>query len=458
MSEETTQNIEIPILDVFDRKSLDSLVQHIIDSGALGRSKVYSHLLRYLAERTGDPNPPKEIEVAIHVLGRAPDFDVAKDSVVRVYIHQLRKKLDRYYRDQYPIKFGNDHGFRIVIPKGEYTIAATYFEPTTNSIPLPSGPRDTSPLSYKNLRKNYRPWLIAASVLLAANLLFLLVDFFSIKEQTTPYQAVARHPVWQTIFDDREPLMVVVGDYYIFGELDEAGNVQRMVREFNINSKLDLEDLFMTKPELAWKYYDLDLSYIPEGSAFALNSVSSVLPLGHKRVSVKMMSELTTQDITTHHIIYIGYISGLDRLSDIVFAASGLKVGTNFDELINKESGESYISNAGLPSFHEPFTDFGLLSVIKSAGKNHIMIVAGMRDAGLINTAKILTNETQLDDLLTALHKDKKDVISDSYEALYEVRGLNRQNFGAKLVYSRYLDSNTIWDDARFEASASSVP
>ena len=458
MSDDNTSNVEIPILDIFDRKSLDSLVEHIIDSGALGRSKIYSQLLLYLVERTRDANPPKEIEVAIDVLGRDTDFDVAKDSVVRVYIHQLRKKLDRYYRDQYPIKYGQEPAYRIVIPKGEYAVAATYFEPNPGSAQLSNAASNNSGIRYVPAGKRWQPWLIAACVLLALNLLFMVGTRLFNKPMQSSLQSVSGHPVWQEILADNTPIMVVVGDYYIFGELDEAGNVKRMVREFNINSKMDLDDLFMEEPELAWKYYDLDLSYIPEGSAFALNSVSSVLPFGHKAVSVKMMSELTTQDITTHHIIFIGYISGLDRLSDIVFAASGLRVGDNYDELINKESGQTYVSTAGLPSFHEPFTDFGLLSFITSAAKNHIMIVAGMRDAGLIHTANLLTNLSQMDHLVDTLAKHKNDQASDSYEVLYEVRGIDRKNFDAKIVYASFLVADPIWDDALFEASSAALP
>lgn len=444
MSEENASSVEIPIADVFDRKSLESLIQQIIDSGALGRSKIYTNLLRFLVDRTGDANPPKEIEIAIDVLGRNTDFDVAKDSVVRVYIHQLRKKLDRYYRDHYPIKYGREPGYRLVIPKGEYTVAATYFEPG-DTVQLPNTTLQASAPGYQLRRKNYRPWLIAATILLAANLGYLVLNTVFFKQGFTPLQTVASHPVWQTIFDDDTPILVAVGDYYIFGELDEAGNVKRMIREFNINSKMDLEDLFMTHPELAWKYYDLDLSYIPEGSAYALNSVSSVLPLGRKAVEVKMMSELTTQDITTHHVIYVGYISGLDRLSDMVFAASGLRLGSNYDQLVNKDSGETYTSNAGLPSFREPFTDFGLFSFIKSADKKHIMIVAGMRDAGLVHIAELLTSEAQLNAMEKTLASTDKKITSDSYEVLYEVRGLNRKNFNAKLVYSRFIDSENIW-------------
>src|SRR5256885_3659526 len=37
----------------------------------------------------------KEYNIAVEALGRAPDFDQKKDSIVRVEAHRLRKRLDR---------------------------------------------------------------------------------------------------------------------------------------------------------------------------------------------------------------------------------------------------------------------------------------------------------------------------------------------------------------------------
>ncbi len=449
MSDRPSDTTELPLHEVFDRKSLDILIDHILESGALGRSKVYANLLQYLVKAAGQASSPKEIEIAMEVLGRDVDFDVSKDSVVRVYVHQLRKKLDRYYSEHYPLKFGQQAAYRLVIPKGEYTVAAMVFQPSTEGEKSDQGssiPAPLNPIAYK--RSTLFPWAVAAVILLAANLSFMLGKFLFDSNQAAPLQAVAKDPIWQPMLGDNSPILLVVGDFYIFGELDEAGNVKRMVREFSINSKMDLEDLFMVEPELAWKYYDLDLTYIPEGSAFALNSISAILPNGNKSVDVKMMSELTTEDITTHHIIYIGYVSGLDRLHNMVFAASGLSIGNNYDELINKDSRDVYTSTAGLPSFSEPFTDYGFLSFLPSANDKNIMAITGMRDAGLIHTAKALGDAKQL----KAIHKHLNTTATDknnlfqAYEVLFEVQGINRKNFNAKIVYSRQMDQNTLFN------------
>jgi len=74
------------------------------------------------------------------------------------------------------------------------------------------------------------------------------------------------------------------------------------------------------------------------------------------------MSDLTTSDLRSNHIIYIGYISALDKLIDLAFAASGLKIGRSYDELLNLDTGRYYTSDAGLPEAGQQFRDYGFFA------------------------------------------------------------------------------------------------
>ncbi len=142
---------------------------------------------------------------------------------------------------------------------------------------------------------------------------------------------------------------MIVGDYYIFGELDERGDIDRLVRDFSVNSSRDLDELIMYEPDLLSRYMDLDLTYLPRGSAFALLDVLRVLYTGEKNVRVVSMSELNVADLKSNHVVYIGYISALDKLEDFVFGSSSLAVGDTYDELRNKDTGVLYTSEAGIP-------------------------------------------------------------------------------------------------------------
>ena len=432
MQTKTDDGSDQPLLridEAFSAKELLALCQRIMESGVLGRSKNYSALLEYLVQCSLSGKSPKEIEIAVDVFNRGDNFDVAADSSVRVYIHQLRKKLDAYYQSN-----EKDTVFRIVIPKGQYTILAQQRTPIS-PVQLSRGEQRS------NLRVN-NGLLLAVIILLAVNLLYMGITGRGSTLEIS--QATSEHPVWNSVLQDDQPILIVMGDYYIFGELNANGNVARMVREFNVNSSSDLEEMQFTDFDRAENYLDLDLSYMPEGSAFALARIVPILQEGGKTVNISMMSDLTTADIRENHIVYIGYISGLEKLTDMTFSGSGLSLGRSYDELVNVQTQEYYTSDAGLPEEGQPFRDYGMFSTFPVSTDTQVVLISGMRDAGLMHTAQALSDSEALNDLVVAIDNDTDEAVA-SFEVLFEVLGIDRMNFDANLVYAELLDTSQIW-------------
>jgi hypothetical protein len=251
--------------------------------------------------------------------------------------------------------------------------------------------------------------------------------------------------MWASFMDDELPFLVVVGDYYIFGEIDQFGRVERLVREFDVNSADDLADRFLYEPELMEIYLDVDLTYLPQASAFAIKDLLRVVYRSDKPVRVTPMSELTVADLKSNHVIYVGYISALDQLMEFVFASSGLVLGETYDELSNVATGENYTSGAGMPlEGRHNYTDYGLFSTFPGPSGNQLMIVAGMRDAGLMHTAQAATSLANVTSLQESLPGPPADGPL-ALEALYEVTGFDRVSLDAMLVYSAALDYQKIW-------------
>src|SRR5687767_8140076 len=92
----------------------------IVRSGALGRSRSYARLLEFLVECAHSGRTPKELEIAIEVFGRGADFDPSQDSMVRVYAHNLRQKLEHYYATA-----GRNEPRQLVLARGEYRVSLT---------------------------------------------------------------------------------------------------------------------------------------------------------------------------------------------------------------------------------------------------------------------------------------------------------------------------------------------
>ena len=148
---------------------------------------------------------------------------------------------------------------------------------------------------------------------------------------------------WTALLNAEPATLLVMGDYYIFGETDERAGINRLVREYGINSREDLDAWLMDNPKAMGNYRDLDLYYLPVGAAFALRSVVPVIPAAGACASAEnlcvviMASDLTPEMLKRNNIVYLGYLSGLGVLRAPVFAGSRFQVGETYDELIDAQ-------------------------------------------------------------------------------------------------------------------------
>jgi Malectin domain len=99
----------------FENEKLE--LESLLASGIFNRAPNLAHLLRYVCERhfEGAADQIKEYNIAVEALGRPPDFDQKRDSIVRVEAHRLRKRLKEFYEAE-----GTGHPVKIEIPPGQY--------------------------------------------------------------------------------------------------------------------------------------------------------------------------------------------------------------------------------------------------------------------------------------------------------------------------------------------------
>jgi hypothetical protein len=415
----------------------------IVRSGALGRSRSYARLLEFLVECAGNGRTPKELEIAIEVFGRGADFDPSQDSMVRVYAHNLRQKLEHYYAIA-----GRSETRQLVLARGEYRISLAELEaaaePADAQLPLPVAPPPVV-VPAAEPQKTWTRWRLlgaGAATLVLGIALGVAITLES--APVSPAQTVARSPLWSGMLDDDLPILVVVGDYYIYGELDDHGDVTRLVRDFDVGSSAELDELMKNDTTLMARYLNLDLTYLPTGSAFALLDLSRVLYTSNKPVRVVSMSEMNEADLKSSHVIYVGYLSALDKLEDFVFASSTLAIGYTYDELRNMDTGVVYTSEAGLPEVNHNYRDYAFISTFPGPGGNQIMVVAGTRDAGLMQAAHALADPMFVASM-EQQRPDSSKTQPPSFEMLYEVTGYGRTNLDAMLVHTAALNYQEIW-------------
>src|SRR5580693_324387 len=92
-------------------------LQAVLTSGAFGGRVRLANLLQYICEKyfEGNTDAIKEYSIATDVFGRSPSFDQATDSIVRVEVFRLRKKLREFYESE-----GADQPIEIVVATGHY--------------------------------------------------------------------------------------------------------------------------------------------------------------------------------------------------------------------------------------------------------------------------------------------------------------------------------------------------
>src|SRR5690606_24813409 len=159
-----------------------------------------------------------------------------------------------------------------------------------------------------------------------------------------PMAEVRQSTLWAPILEDALPVQLVRGDYYILGERDETGEIRRLVREFDINSRQQLAQRRQTEPERAARYADMNLGYLPTSSADALREVLPVVMASGKPLMLTLASELDPATLKSTHVVYLGYLSGLGMLEDLVFNVSRYSLGGSYDELIDAVAGTAHIS------------------------------------------------------------------------------------------------------------------
>lgn len=381
-------------------------VERVRESGLVGRSGRLRELFDFLAARGPEADPASQAEIAETVVGQAaaePD-----DATARVYVHRLRKRLEQFYDE------GGHGDSRLVLPAGTYALR---FEHRAGE------EQETKPRRAR-LRLAIVPLLLVVAVAAA----FMAGREFSGGADPAPVNAI-----WQPFIQSDRPTVIVVGDYYIFGKSErDRPEVASMIRDFSINSKTDLARAQEADPQRYGDTEDMGLTYLPVSSAYALRVLMPVIAQAHQPVTIMPASQVDSDILRNHNVIYVGLISGMGMIQDVNFTDSNFAVGETYDELVDMDSGRRYISGEALAlPTAQYYDDYGYIARFRQPGGALVGIVAGERDTGLRGVAPVAM-ATDLPDKIEQLAGD-----GEPFEALYEITGQQGADLGEKLVQVR---------------------
>jgi hypothetical protein len=406
---------------VADAPAIRAEAARIQSSGVLGEARL-RQLFDYLVANSAAGQSPKEIAIAVDVFGKNASFDVSQDALVRVYIHKLRKALEEFYASP----AAGPPGRALHIPRGEYRLKLSVAAP--------------APAAVRPRFAGSRPLIVGLLALAAALLGYGLA---LLRSPHSDLDAVRANPIWSGILKDDRPILIIVGDYYLIGETDASMEVKRLVREYSVNSKSDLDQFIAQHPEDADRYMDVGERYLPIAAASALRDVMAVLAPENRRIIVSKMSDIEAGSLKSADIVYIGYISGMGLMQNLVFTGSRFAVGDSYDEVVDKQTRRSYISqtegqitgpleaSGSETSYH----DYGLFADFRGPGGNRIVVISGTRDEGVQQTAEAFTSPDKLQEFGHQID------VARPFEALLEVSAFDGVNLSGKLL----LESKRDW-------------
>lgn len=400
-----------------------------------GRSDRLLRLFDYLLDRTLAGEVPSEQQIAMEAFNDNGMNETAQDANVRVYVHRLRKILDNI--------FAEVDGPKLHIPVGEYSLRLTGVGVMGQEPPADEGSGASAAQTW------FRNRYVRAGALVTVIIGLALLLWWQADRATPP---LATTLIWQPFNQADRPLVIVIGDYYLFAQNDNAtvsGPSPQLVWDEKVPTREDLTILQILEAEEGFRSVDYNQQYVSAGTIEALSELRmdfAQIPLLRRRqMRVVAASQLTPEMLKSSDIIYVGQFSGMPLLlRDSLAQVSAFRIEPGFAGLTDKATAIRYQSD-GMVLTDERIArrDFAYLAGMPGPAGNRLMVIAGLGDPGLKQAAQLVGNLDEMRRL-----KRDRGRLANGFEALYRVRTIKSINVGAMRVMDRPLQSGGMWDNS----------
>jgi hypothetical protein len=304
-----------------DPEAVQRHLEKLLNSDQLGKSETSRKLLAYLVGRSLRHDTPKEMEIALDVLGKDASFNGAEDSVVRVSVRTLRQKLTEYYAGP-----GRNDELRLLIPKGGYRLSVSAHpaptDPATESRQFPPAQSGRPASSRWVWVAGIASGLLALSVI--ANLYLWHHDAPVAADPATA--RVRNSALWADVVASHRPLTIVLGELFMFTQLDTKTGRTVTVRDSEINSSEELRAFLANNPSFASDRGQRYVSMIQKSAAIGMAALLRIVDQPGRHV------EVTARDDLQHHLCRTHLRTWLAlRLLPVTFALSIRRRGHKTD-------------------------------------------------------------------------------------------------------------------------------
>ena len=385
----------------------------ILESSEFKGASKYQKLLEYLVYSSLNGIIPKEVTIAYEVYKIEYEHAATGESNVRVYVFNLRKKLDLYYANE-----GKDDKIRFVISKGAYKVE--FVDQTKN----------------KRLYSARYQLIISVLVLLSLGNIFFVINYFGNKNELA---GVSKY-IWKDFVSNDLPILVVIGDYYLVKDNSFQDRI-RFLRDTRINSDPDYE-LFINE-NIQYKdiFYKSKLTVLGKFAPLCINELDKFFLRNNKSFDIILSSDFQWQNIQNYNIIYIGSFKSLGIMKDLL-KNSNFEFNSYPNELkyhqLKPDSLFHYFSfDSDVYNAYE--SDYSIVTKIPGTSNTNILLFLSTRDIGLIAMLKYFTNPETIKQFENTYLKSGTN--SSYFESCFKTLGLHRNIRTVDLLHINQIEN-----------------
>lgn len=393
-------------------KTTQEYLKKVCESKEFEKSHTHKILLTYLVEQTLADLPPKEISIAIEVFNQSGG-EWNSGSKVRVYVYNLRKRLDSYYRNE-----GQDDLVKFFIPKGSYKV--DFIKET--------------PIAHSWHRFQTPIWQITAAVFFTLSL-YLIIS----KDNTSiSSNDLTKSALWSSFVRSSDITKIVLGDYYVMkNQVDDEDIL--FTRDVEINSDKDFDNMQRKIPMEDRVYKKSKHSFLGKFAPYTIQQISPITSTFQMESELLLSSQFRWSDMKNANLIYIGSFKSLKDMTVFLNGANFeytimpnrlTFTETSSDSTYQLSSHDSNIENA-----YE--TDYAVVTKMRTADNHSVLMIMASRDIGLMASVNLLSDSELLS------HFEKESDISKPetcFEACFRIEGLNRNVIDIELQFLNIID------------------
>jgi len=389
------------------------LLERILCSRQFSNAPKKQKFLQLICEAylDGRVSELSEYSIGYEVFDRNETYDPALDSIVRVGAHEVRKKLERYYKSE-----GKNDEILLEIPAGSYIPIFTRLKQAPESIePIKAAP--SAPPSSGDIGRIGSIAGKTRIMLFGLALVFLIIAVVmlalsnrqlrrQIKEGAKQKEIAAVYePVWEPFLKDESPTLLVLSNPPVYRFWNPADHKSLSNISINLTpaetaaleETLGRERFVLKHNPLSRLVLSYD-EYTGVGEAVGLYRLITLFKGLGKDAMLKQSRTVSAEDMKNHNVILLGSVwvnewSGKNLIKeDFDSGASATIVNHNPLSGEEREYGAKFDGETG-----RLIEDYGLITVKPNISeKNTIMVLAGTHSEGTEAAAEYLTSEDNL--------------------------------------------------------------